>query len=355
MSQSPITSLRLQHVRSYDDFAIELSPYVNIVVGPNASGKTNLLESILLASGVGSYRATYAAVVRHECDWARIDMDLGAEQRSLKIQKSGDLTTKTYVLHGVEKRRLGSRDIVPVVLFEPEHMRLLTGSPELRRTFIDDIAELLVPGFGVTRRHYIRTLAQRNKLLKGPHMPSSAELFAWNIRLAELAGTIVKERSKLIATFNESLTEVYSEIARDSVTVRLEYMSPLTIDRYESELLHRLDTGLQTDVRRGFTGFGPHREDITVLLSESPASLTASRGETRTLVLSLKAMEIAMIQQACGVSPVVLLDDVFSELDGVRRSALTHQLKGVQTIITTTDADVVAKSFAQTTNLISLG
>ncbi len=355
MSNSPISSLHVQQFRSYESFAVELVPSVNIVVGPNAGGKTNLLEAVLLASGLGSYRATWEDVVKHGHEWSRVDMRVGEQQRTLKLQYIHQKLHKSFLLNEKEKKRLAFDDVLPVVLFEPEHMRLLTGSPSLRRDFLDDVLEVLVPGFRTVRRQYIRTLAQRNQLLKQTTASMSGHLFAWNIRLAELAGTIVANRLRLLQSFNDLLGDIYTDIAGSKTDITLHYESPLNIDLYESSLLQSLDTHVQTDIQRGFTGFGPHREDISVLLRNVPAGSSASRGETRTIVLGLKLAELRLLEKNRDQSPIVLLDDVFSELDGMRRGALTSHLQTYQTIITTTDADIVSKNFAQTTNIIALG
>jgi DNA replication and repair protein RecF len=354
MSSSVLTSLRLQQFRSYPDFAVELSPAVNIVVGPNASGKTNLLESLLVLSGVSSYRAGYSDLVGRDYDWARIDAVTPNGSRVVKLTKKGELTERLYELNDTPRKRLGFADCLPVVLFEPEHMRLLTGSPDLRREFFDDILAETEPGFSSLKNHYKRTLAQRNRLLKNDTRAVQNQIFAWNVRLSELAGKIVAARLKLITELNKSLQAIYSEIAGEQTNVFLQYDTDLPTEAYESALLHKLEKNIEKDLLRGFTAYGPHREDVLVFIREQPADITASRGETRTLVLSLKLLELKILEQVRQQKPLILLDDVFSELDGSRRKALTRYLQDYQTVITTTDADVVMKEFAQASNLISL-
>ena len=348
------TSLRLQQFRSYTDFAVELSPSVNIVVGPNASGKTNLLESLLVLSGVSSYRANFSDIVGRDYDWARLDANTPNGSRIVKLQQQGEQTNKSYELNGTVKKRLQFYDIVPVVLFEPEHMRLLTGSPELRRDFFDDILCETDPAYTTLKNNYKRALAQRNRLLKQDASYVTAQVFAWNVRLSELAGKIVTARLRLIDELNKELATIYSQIAGEDTLAFLQYQTDIPIETYETSLLHKLEKGLEKDLLRGFTAYGPHREDILVFIREQPADVTASRGETRTLVLSLKLLELQILERARNQKPLVLLDDVFSELDGSRRKALTHYLQNYQTVITTTDADVVLKEFAQASNLISL-
>jgi DNA replication and repair protein RecF len=348
-----LTSLRLQQYRSYDDFAVELSPTVNIVVGPNASGKTNLLESVLLLCGGNTYRASIYDVVMHNKDWSRVEAMLVNRARSLSIDATGDLIKKKYTINDVQRQRLRYEDIIPVVLFEPEDMRLLTGSPEERRNFLDDILGYIDPQYNTVKKQYNRVLLQRNSLLKNSNSGKD-QFFIWNIRLSELAGYIVESRTKLVDILNSKISDMYSEIAGKKSKVLINYVSSIPINSYESSLMKALENNLQKDIERGFTAYGPHRDDFTVELKGVAAKTTASRGETRTLVLSLKLLQVTLIEEKRGISPLVLLDDVFSELDGSRRKALTMHLTNHQTIITTTDADIIAKDFAQHATTISL-
>lgn len=354
MSQFTLTALRLQQFRSYSEYAIELSPGVNIVVGPNASGKTNLLESVLLITGSPSFRTQIQNVIEHTKEWARIDGEAVDKKRVMKIETVGSSTKKTYEIDGRVRHRLGFTDSIPVVVFEPEHMRLLTGSPELRRTFFDTILEELYPTYQKDLNAYRRTLAQRNRLLKNKPSDIAQQLFAWNVRLCQVAGEIVAKRLQLIKDVNVQLSDIYSEIAGAQTNCTLLYSSSINENNYESSLLHKLETDFEKDLLRGFTGAGPHRDDFVVYIRDTHADVTASRGETRTLVLALKLLELQFLEQARGSKPLLLLDDVFSELDGARRKSLTKYVENYQTIITTTDADVVSKHFAQSSNLISL-
>ncbi|HSH55912.1 MAG TPA: hypothetical protein VK983_03740, partial [Candidatus Limnocylindrales bacterium] len=148
---------------------------------------------------------------------------------------------------------------------------------------------------------------------------------------------------------------LYSSLAHKQSQVELQYESKLPLEAYESALLRSLETSFALDVARGFTGAGPHREDIRVLINGRLAQTSASRGETRTAVLMLKVMELQQLERVRGTKPLLLLDDVFSELDGARRQALTGYLQDYQTFITTTDADVVVEHFMSTSNIIALG
>ena len=350
-----ITDLRLQHFRSYSDDSFEFQPDVNIIVGPNASGKTNLLEAILVLASGSSYRVSDAELVQREQPWARLDShDTSDHDRVMKIVLD-PRPAKTFEMSGKIIRRLSMRDKLPVVLFEPNHLQLLSGSPELRRSYLDDLLEQTEAGYGTLRREYKRILAQRNSLLKQPSLSANGQLFAWNIRLSEAAGRIVRARSSVTRSLNDRLSSLYSDLSHSQTRVEMAYASRFTPDSYESLLLKKLEADLVLDQTRGFTGAGPHREDLLVTFDGQPASLSASRGESRTAVLALKILELDMLRAARDISPILLLDDVFSELDGARRRALTAFLQHYQTFITTTDADVVIQNFSETCHVIALG
>jgi DNA replication and repair protein RecF len=348
-----ITDLRLQNFRSYGDSSFELGKGVNIIVGPNASGKTNLLEALLVLARGGSYRAKDRELVRFDKPWARIDghNETGA-LRTVKIINE-PRPDKQYELDGKTFKRLSMQHALPVVLFEPEDLRLLSGGPERRRDYLDDLLEQTSAGYGVLRRKYRRALAQRNNLLK--RQGSAAQIFPWDVRLSELAGQVVRSRTLLTDRINEDIGKLYKKLSSTRIKASLEYRAAWPADNYESRLLKELENSLDLDRVRGFTGSGPHREDLAVRFNNRPIQETASRGEVRTAVLALKIIELKIIEELRGTSPLLLLDDVFSELDGRRRHSLTDYLAPYQTFITTTDADAVVGHFTETSNVIPLG
>ncbi len=353
-----ITDLRLQHFRSYSDDSFELSPSVNIIVGPNASGKTNLLEAILVLARGNSYRASDSELVQFDQPWARLDgHSATSAERTVKIVAKPDQNKtydKTYNLDGKTYKRLSLMHSLPVVLFEPTHLQLFGGSPERRRDYLDDLLEQTIPGYGTTRRQYRRALAQRNALLKRPGNVSDAQLFPWSIRLSQLAGVVVRARSELVNRINADITALYRELAQANTAVSASYLSRWPVETYESQLLKNLEINLADDHLRGFTSSGPHREDMIVSFDAHPVQQTASRGEVRTAVLALKILELKIIEAARGATPLLLLDDVFSELDGRRRHALTDYLAPYQTFLTTTDADLVLQHFTASCHVIPL-
>lgn len=341
-----ITSLRLQHFRSYPEASYEFSPGVSIVVGPNASGKTNLLEAILVLCTGQSYRASPDELISHNQPWARVVGFFNEDERVVFLERKDEQSTsKSFQINKQMLTRLSQQKRIPVVLFEPQHLQLLQSGPEKRRDYLDGILEATEPGYGTIRRAYRRALAQRNSLLKRTAQDVSGELFAWNIRLAELGAQVAQARHRLVTTINRDLPEYYQTIAHSSEDSQLNYLNSFELERYSSLFVQRLEAATQRDRELGFTSNGPHREDFTASIRGKDVRASASRGEVRTLLLSLKLVETKLLEGVSQTKPLLLLDDVFSELDGARRKALTEFLKDYQTFITTTDADVVVQHF----------
>ena len=350
-----LTDIRLQNYRSYKDASFEFSQAVNIIVGPNASGKTNLLESILINCGESSYRGKDIELISHASDWAKIDCHTNEDiDRTIKLVRNLDNLEKTYVIGGQELKRISMQKTIPAVLFEPNHLNILTESPDSRRNFLDDLLEKIVPGFKETRKQYRRVLYQRNTLLKTGYSNANKNIFVWNLRLSDLGENIYSHRIKLIELINKSATEIYNSLANKKYDIEFNYVTKINNKNYSSSLIKKLEDNIKTDCERGFTAYGPHRDDFTVLINGHIAEESASRGEMRTLMLVCKVIEMRIIENSRGVKPIILLDDVFSELDGSRRKALTGFLREYQSFITTTDADIILHHFTDKANIIAL-
>lgn len=348
-----IYDIRLQQFRSYTDESFEFNPAVTIIVGPNASGKTNLLEAILVAARGSSYRAKDTDLVQFEKSWARLDARTDDGDRTVKITPE-ETYKKQFVINEQKLYRLATTRTIPVVLFEPDHLRLLAGSPERRRTYLDELLIQTTPGYGTTLRNYKQALAQRNALLKQPTNNITQNIFPWNVKMSQLAGAIVTARVGLVAGLAATITDLYKTLSHTDTTVTISYTSTCGADQYESNLLHKLESNLAIDQQRGFTSSGPHRDDMQITFDGHPSPLSASRGETRTAVLALKILELQILERVRAQKPLLLLDDVFSELDGARRHALTDYLSRYQTFITTTDADIALASFGKDCTVIPL-
>lgn len=351
----PYKNLKLQGFRSYDTHAVALNPGVTIVVGPNGSGKTNLLEALYLISTGTSFRAADRDLVKRGAEWFRVEAQYDDDERVLTYSLVDTASPKHFSLDGIKRVRLSYQQKIPVVLFEPDHLRLLSGSPAARRDYLDSVLSRLQPDFARARSQFERALLQRNNILRHAERRSQAlddQLFVWNIKLSELAENIAERRLGLIAFMNEHIDELYSHIADAPSKVHLEYETTLSTSGYKAAMLRQLDTQLERDIIRGFTSVGLHRDDFALHLNGARSDVTASRGEMRSLLLTLKMIELNLLSEQHTHTPLLLLDDVFSELDAVRRRTLATLARPYQTIITTTDADIVKDYFGDDVAII---
>lgn len=339
-----IASLKLTNFRSYNLANFTLHPSITIIEGPNATGKTNLLEALFVLATTKSFRAKDAELIHHGQDFYRIDAELHDKTVALGYQKTNQGTQKKAFLDGGKQSLIHHLAAIQVVLFEPNDLQLVLGSPDRRRRYLDFILTQTNPHYLTVLHQYRRVLQQRNSLLSN-WTGNSNELFAWNIKLAELAADIDAGRRGVIEHINQLALELYGDIAGKQEELQISYIGAVGPTDYPTSFMALLDQNLQRDLGAGFTTIGPHRDDFDISFKNSDITSVASRGEMRTVVLVLKLAELQYMQRQTGAPPVLLLDDVFSELDESRRSYLIQALADKQAIITTTDADM-AKQFS---------
>ncbi len=328
-----VKTLHVKHIRSHTEYSIEFSPEVTIITGANGSGKTSLLEAVYLSLQGTSFRGSDSDMLQKESPWWKIDSILDDQQiRTIKFDPEKVTSRKQFVIDGKTTARIPAKLKHPVVLFDPEDLRLLHGSPARRRQFIDRFISQLNPLYGPSLRKYERALKQRNNLLKNSYVQDD-QLFAWNIALAEHGAYIIEQRIAFTEQLNQNLSGLYQDIAGTHDDVSIHYSHTFVGD-IKQKLLNELHAHLERDRYLGSTSVGPHRHDVIFEINTSPALSVASRGEARTIVLALKFLEVDIIEQLTGKTPIILLDDVFSELDATRQKLLTSQLKGHQIIIT---------------------
>lgn len=324
-----IARLSVQHVRVHDSYSLAVSPNVTLVTGANGSGKTSLIESLYISLQGSSFKGSDNDVLQRDESWYRIDVTYENESvRTVKFDSERQSGKKQFVIDGKANYRLLDKFKYPIVLFEPDDLRLLNGSPTRRRQFIDRFIAQLDPQYGLSLRRYERSLKQRNALLKRD--ADSSSMFAWDISLSEHGAYIIKQRQAFIEGLNTRLNDVYGAIAhtKDSVAVRYSHKDTA------QHLLAELHQSAGRDRLLGYTSVGPHRHDLLFEFNGSPALSVASRGEVRSVVLALKFLEVETIEQRTGKNPLILLDDVFSELDKERQNYLVDLTKKNQIIIT---------------------
>ena len=338
-----ISVIKLKNFRSYDDASFDFSSGVNMIVGPNASGKTNIIEAILLTTSGSSYRGRDINLIKHDCEWSRIDLLIGEDVRTVKFQNELGKIKKTIEVDGLTRQRMPKAKSIGTVLFEPNHLLLFHGGPELRRDFLDTILSNLSLEYADVLRRYKRTLLQRNTILKRDFVKRD-DLFIWNIRLSDLAGVLAKFRLNLVKELKIAINDLYGSISDSVMDMDVEYISKSRLDNYSTDMLRLLADNFEVDLARKHTTIGVHRDDILVTMNGYDIKDVASRGEVRTVVLAMKIFEANKIFSQSGIRPIVLLDDVFSELDESRRIALSSYFLENQVFITTTDVDIISQT-----------
>lgn len=333
-----VKKLSVQNIRSHDNFVINLSSTVTVITGNNGSGKTSLIEALYLILQGKSFKGSDSDMLRYNTPWWRIDIEFDDFiKRTVTFNPELLTGRKKFIVDEKVNYRLPIKSKYPVVLFEPDDLRLLHGSPTRRRQFIDNFISQLDPIYNQSLHKYDRALKQRNNLLKKQDTPRD-ELFIWNISLSQYGAYIIEKRIAFIEKINSQLNEAYNIIAKSNDTVTAHY-SHTYIGDIKQKLLNDLHSHMERDLMNGFTSTGPHRHDVVFQFNNRPALDVASRGEVRSIVLALKFLEVDIIEQITNLKPIILLDDVFSELDKNRQQQLLTGQN--QTIITSTHLDVL--------------
>lgn len=334
-----LSAISLQNLRTHEAYSLALSPQVTVITGPNGSGKTSLLEALHVVLQGSSFKGSDSEILRRDAPWWRIEAILDGQQRIVTFNAEKATARKQFRADGRVMYRLSPKYKYPIVLFEPDDLRLLHGSPSRRRDFIDRFITQINPQYGVTIRKYERALRQRNNLLKRPEASPEA-LFAWDVSLSEYGAYIIEQRTAFIERINAQLNDQYRSIAHTDDMVTVHYSHTLIGDT-KQKLINELTAHHHRDMAMGFTSVGPHRHDVTFAFNGSPALSVASRGEVRSIMLALKFIEVAIIEELLEKKPIILLDDVYSELDEKRRSQLIDSIEEYQTIITDTHTMII--------------
>ena len=314
-----ITRLSVQNVRIHDEKTVEFIDNPTLISGSNGSGKTSLIEAIYIALRGKSFRGGDETICKNGTDQYRIVLESDSFMYRVQYGQVGARKARQFIVDDKKYARLPFKLKYPIVLFEPVDLRIISGSPQRRRQFIDTLIQQYDPMYSRDLSRYDRALQQRNKLLKNPHL-SSDMLFSWNILLSEYGAAIIAKRQAAVATLHSRITDVYRTIAHntDDVSITYSHRSPVTMQ----QLLKQLEMATDHDTITGSTSVGPHRHDLEFRFNKQPAAKVVSRGESRTIVLALKFIEAEHIKAQSSIEPLILLDDVFGELDSDRQKAL---------------------------------
>ncbi|HXG41076.1 MAG TPA: DNA replication/repair protein RecF [Candidatus Limnocylindrales bacterium] len=351
-----MTELHLRAVRGYAELDAAFGAGPQLVWGPNAAGKTSLLEAIVVLAWGRSHRAASdVELIRWGEEVARIEGRVEAPPGpgggspgtvlEVAIARAGAGSRKRVRVNGIGRRASELAGILRTVVFAPEEMLLVTGSPALRRAEIDQLAAQRSRAFAADSATYARALQQRNGLLRAIREERAGrdELAFWDEVIVETGGAIVAERRRLLEELAGPLARAHAEIAPEEAAagpLGLRYETnapPRPGETVRDALARRLAETADKEIWNGATLVGPHRDDIVFVQAGRDLAGFASRGQQRTAILALKLAELDLLTELDGRPPLLLLDDVFSELDPERRSHLVRRLSELpQSFVTTT-------------------
>ena len=340
-----VEELTIRNFRSFASLDYRPEAGVNIICGENGLGKTNLIESIWLLTGFRSFRSLRdKETVKIGETAARVDAEVFSSGRKADITLEIE-DKRRFILNG--ESLPSGRSMMGVfncVVFTPLHLSIIKGGPEERRRFLDVAVSRLRPGYAKTLLEYNRILFQRNTLLRTADRARGAAgmLDVWDEQLSAKGAAIIRTRQEYLTLLAERAVRTYSEISagRESLEIRYKEYSRAAADDRESlqkSLLEALVRKRQSDIERGATSVGPHREEFSVRLSGLSARSYGSQGQQRSCALALKLAEADVTAQVTGEEPVVLLDDVFSELDPGRQKYVADRFENRQVFITCCD------------------
>lgn len=326
-----LSALTLSNVRNHRDLTLELGQ-VSVLLGPNGSGKTAVLEAISLLSLASSWKTDRdAELVTWEESFARVQ----SGDRELVIQKNP--VYKRYRVDGVSKRLTDILGKLPTVLFQPDDSALVHGAPTERRKMLDRLLSQVDTSYARALTQLQKVIRQRNKLLKSLQegRGDGRELHYWNEQLAGLADLVRQSRGAALQMLEEEITRHYAELMPESEPISLQYRS--SPKREITHILEHLTEHCAQEIAAGVSLYGPHREDIVFHYGKHPAAEALSRGQTRALVLACKLAELSFLEANLEEKPLLLLDDIFAEFDADRRARIFAMLGHYQTVLTVTD------------------
>lgn len=335
-----IDSLALNNYRNYKEENISFSKGINILYGDNAQGKTNILEAIYMLATTKSHRGNHdKEIIRFDCDESHIKADIVKNDIAHRI----DMHLRKNKNKGVAidrvpiKRSAELFGLVNIILFAPEDLNIIKEGPSERRRFVDMELCQLSRLYYSNLSTYNKILNQRNNLLKQISFDSSKEdmLDVWDMQLSEYGIKVIKERNNFIDMINEIIPDIHSNLTNGKETLKVSYDKNVNEASFEEELQNKRNV----DIRYQTTQTGPHRDDISFIVNGMDVKKYGSQGQVRTVALSLKLAEIKLVKKIINDNPILLLDDVMSELDKKRRDALLSSISDIQTIITCTGYD----------------
>ena len=335
-----IRSLELKNYRNYDELSMEFSSGTNLLYGDNAQGKTNILEAVYLAATTKSHRGSKdREMIQFHADEAHIRIQYEKQdiihQLDMHLKKN---RAKGVAIDRIPIRR--SSDLlgqIPVIFFSPEDLKIIKNGPSERRKFMDLELSQLESLYLYYLSKYNKILMQRNNLLKQIKFQENLidTLEAWDIQLVKYGSEIIRYRKDFIEHLNLIIRDIHKRLTGQQEEIKIEYENSVAYDSFLTEIKKKRNV----DLKYATTNIGPHRDDIRFLVNDIDIRRFGSQGQQRTAALSLKLAQIQLVKEVLKDSPILLLDDVLSELDSHRKVYLLEGIREIQTFITCTGLD----------------
>jgi len=359
-----VTQLQLRNFRSYESFELEPDPQLTVIVGPNAVGKTNVIEALQLLTAAESFRRPqWGEIIRWGEEAAFASLTAQGDGRLLETTvEIGIAGKREYRVNGKIKRRVVDvAGILPCVLFTPEDLRLVKDSAERRRTALDSLGVQLSPSYRSLKTEYERLVRQRNAQLRAPSIDKDV-LDSVTDRIILVGTSFMAARMRLFKRINLKMSELYGSLS-SAEDLEAHYVPSWQQDdavmdqepELEIELRKSSERRRDEEIARGTTLFGPHRDDVFFKINGRGARTFSSQGQQRTIALAWKLAEVSVVKEISGQAPLLLLDDVMSELDENRRHSLAVFVgEAAQTLITTTNIGYFDTSLINRAKVVTL-
>ena len=348
-----LKDIALQNFRNYESLELSFSPSINVLIGENAQGKTNLIESIYFLAMSRSHRTSKdRELIRWESDFAKVKGELNKKSHSVPMEIILSKRGKNAKLNHLEQKKLSNYiGQLNVILFAPEDLSLVKGSPSIRRKFVDMELGQMNKIYLYHLAQYQQILKQRNQFLKqAKHSPKFDQIYldVLTEQLAAEGAEVLFHRFKFVNQLNTWAQQVQIDISNGKEQLEITYKTlpditeKLSIEEIFNQLKELYKSAQQQEIDQGTTTLGPHRDDLIFYVNDKNVQTYGSQGQQRTTALSLKLAEIELMNEITGEYPILLLDDVLSELDDNRQTHLLNSIQNkVQTFITTTSLDGV--------------
>ena len=334
-----IKRLQMLNYRNYNVLDISLGPHVNVFMGDNAQGKTNILEGIYYCAFARSHRTSKdRELINWNSDNALLSVSVGRERLDKRIDisilKDGK---KAIQVNKIKIKKIGELfGNFNVVMFSPEDLKIIKDSPGVRRKFIDMELCQLNPKYYYNLVQYNKVLNERNSILRNRNINKDI-LDVYDMQLVEFGYNIIIDRLEYIQKLNKYSAKIHSDITSGKEKIEFKYISTIKdLENIKENFYSLLEKNRSRDCERGITSIGPHRDDFTVLINDIDTKSYGSQGQQRTAVLTIKFSSLKIIKELTGEHPVLLLDDVLSELDFSRKRYILSTIGDIQTIITCT-------------------